>query len=158
VRLLLFLLITTIVAVAGCASKTATDGGEFGEIEFKSAENKATIFKSASCGCCTNYVAGLERKGFEVETRNMNDLSSIKARYDIPRTMESCHTTVVGDYFIEGHVPFEAVSKLLQEMPAVDGIALPGMPEGSPGMVGKKRGAFIVYSLSNGKHSEFIRI
>ena len=134
------------------------EGMEFGEIEVKAETNKATVFKSLSCGCCTNYVAELKRQGFEVETRNMNDLSSIKSRYSIPRTMESCHTTVIGDYFIEGHVPFEAVNKLLQEKPAVDGIALPGMPDGSPGMVGQKRGAFIVYSLSDGKYSEFMRV
>ena len=86
-------------------------------------------------------------------------MSSVKANYEIPSQLESCHTAVIGDYFVEGHVPLEAVEKLLMEKPDVAGIAMPGMPSGSPGMPGTKRGDFIVYSVNNdGSYEEFMRI
>jgi hypothetical protein len=83
---------------------------------------------------------------------------SIKQKYKIPRSMESCHTAVIGGYFIEGHVPIEAVNKLLEENPEIDGIALPRMPAGSPGMPGIKKAPFKVYALSDGEASEFTTI
>ncbi len=70
--------------------------------------------------------------------------------------MGSCHTAVIADYFVEGHVPIEAVEKLLSEKPDVDGIALPGMPQGSLGMSGQKTAAFRIYALSAGTASEFM--
>lgn len=72
--------------------------------------------------------------------------------------MQSCHTTVIGGYYIEGHVPVEAIKRLLEEKPQIDGIALPGMPAGSPGMSGSKEGPFVIYSISGGQTSEFMRI
>jgi hypothetical protein len=69
--------------------------------------------------------------------------------------MQSCHTTVVGDYFIEGHVPIEAIDKLLSEKPLIDGIALPGKPYGAPGMRGAKTSDFTIYALSDGRASVF---
>lgn len=117
-----------------------------------------TVYKSETCGCCASYIGHLKSQGFEVEVVNMEDASSIKRKYNIPRNMQSCHTTVVGDYFIEGHVPMEAVKKLLDEEPAIDGIALPGMPAGSPGMPGMKQGAFEIYALSGGTPSLFMTI
>jgi len=72
--------------------------------------------------------------------------------------MQSCHTTEIGDYFVEGHVPIEAIDKLLAEKPDIDGITLPDMPAGSPGMPGVKREEFVIYSLKDGESSEFMRI
>ena len=73
--------------------------------------------------------------------------------------MESCHTTVIGEYFVEGHVPVEAIEKLLAEKPDVAGIGMPGMPSGSPGMPGAKQGQFIIYSINkDGTINEFMRI
>ena len=72
--------------------------------------------------------------------------------------MTSCHTAVIGDYFVESYVPIEAIDKLLAEKPDVAGIALPGMPAGSPGMSGRKTAAFKIHALSGGKTSEFITI
>ena len=83
----------------------------------------------------------------------------VKEKYGIPYSMRSCHTTVIGDYFVEGHVPIEAVEKLMLEKPDIKGIALPGMPSGSPGMPGSKQGPFIVYAINkDGSTSEFMRI
>lgn len=121
-------------------------------------KNYAEVFKSPSCGCCNGYIAALESDGFEVKSVNMDDLTAIKNKYNIPTSMQSCHTTIIGRYFIEGHVPLEAVKKLLQEQPDIDGIALPGMPIGTPGMPGPKESPFVIYQIKNGQYSEFVKI
>ena len=108
------------------------------------------VFKTPSCGCCYGYVLFLEKEKFNVKQTDMRSLHSIKQKYNIPLEMQSCHTTIIGKYFIEGHVPLEAVNKLLKEQPDIDGIALPGMPIGTPGMPGKKEEPFVVYQLIDG--------
>ena len=101
----------------------------------------------------------MDKKGFNVEVTQTDDLTPIKNRYNIPSSMESCHTTVIGDYFVEGHVPVEAIEKLLAEKPDIAGIGMPGMPSGSPGMPGAKQGPFVVYAIyKDSTISEFMRI
>ena len=101
----------------------------------------------------------MAKQGFEVQITNVEDMSPIKSSYRIPSSMESCHTTVIGDYVIEGHMPIEAIEKLLTEKPAIAGIALPGMPYGSPGMPGSKQGPFVIYALDqDGGVTEFMRM
>ena len=116
------------------------------------------VFKTPSCGCCYGYVLFLEKEKFNVKQTDMRSLHSIKQKYNIPLEMQSCHTTIIGKYFIEGHVPLEAVNKLLKEQPDIDGIALPGMPIGTPGMPGKKEEPFVVYQLIDWKFSIFMTI
>ena len=116
------------------------------------------VFKTPSCGCWYGYVLFLEKEKFNVKQTDMRSLHSIKQKYNIPLEMQSCHTTIIGKYFIEGHVPLEAVNKLLKEQPDIDGIALPGMPIGTPGMPGKKEEPFVVYQLIDGKFSIFMTI
>ena len=79
------------------------------------------VFKTPSCGCCYGYVLFLEEEKFKVKQTDMRSLHTIKQKYNIPVEMQSCHTTIMGKYFIEGHVPFEAVEKLLKEQPDIDG-------------------------------------
>ena len=89
----------------------------------------------------------------------MESLDSFKKEHEIPSELESCHTTIIGGYFVEGHIPLEAVEKLLKEKPDIKGIAMPGMPSGSPGMPGAKKGDFVVYKVNNdGSYDEFMRI
>ena len=116
------------------------------------------VFKTPSCGCCYGYVLFLEDEKFEVKQTDMGSLHSIKQKYNIPVEMQSCHTTIMGKYFIEGHVPFEAVNKLLKEQPDIDGISLPGMPIGTPGMPGDKDEPYVIYQLKDGKSSVFMTI
>ena len=116
------------------------------------------VFKTASCGCCYGYVLFLEEEKFKVKQTDMRSLHLIKKKYNIPLEMQSCHTTILGKYFIEGHVPIEAINKLLKEQPDIDGIALPGMPIGTPGMPGKKEEPYIIYQLVDGKSSVFMTI
>tara|TARA_Y100001970_G_C14087322_1_gene778053 strand:+ start:189 stop:668 length:480 start_codon:yes stop_codon:yes gene_type:complete len=116
------------------------------------------VFKTPSCGCCYGYVLFLEDEKFEVKQTDMRSLHSIKQKYNIPVEMQSCHTTIMGKYFIEGHVPIEAINKLLKEQPDIDGIALPGMPIGTPGMPGDKEEPYVIYQLIDGKFSVFMTI
>ena len=97
----------------------------------KDFKQNVEVFKTPSCGCCYGYVLFLEEEKFKVKQTDMRSLHSIKQKYNIPVEMQSCHTTILGKYFIEGHVPIEAINKLLKEKPDIDGIALPGMPIGT---------------------------
>lgn len=122
-------------------------------------EINAVVYKSSSCGCCDVYTKYLQGKGVNVTVEITEDMQSVKDKYNIPYEMNSCHTTIVDGYFIEGHVPVEAMNKLLEEKPKIAGIALPEMPSGSPGMPGAKTGPFVMHSISNGKVlGEFFRV
>jgi hypothetical protein len=88
----------------------------------------------------------------------MEDLTGIKDSFGIPQDMQSCHTVKIDGYFVEGHVPMEAIRKLLEERPPIDGIALPGMLQGSPGMSGAKTEPFVIYSITAGEVAEFMTI
>ncbi len=96
-----------------------------------------TVYKTPTCGCCEGWVEHLEATGFQVKTVNVNNLTDIKREHGVPTSLTSCHTGVVDGYVVEGHVPAEDVKRLLAERPAgVAGIAVGGMPIGSPGMEG----------------------
>jgi hypothetical protein len=92
------------------------------------------VYKTPTCGCCGKWVEHLRAEGFEVRVSDMDDLSAVKASNRIPENLQSCHTGKVGNYVVEGHVPAQDIRKLLAERPPVAGIAVPGMPIGSPGM------------------------
>ena len=108
------------------------------------------LFYSPNCGCCVQYISYLNSNHFDVSASKTNYVESVKEELNIPSEMWSCHTSKIGNYFVEGHVPVEAVQKLLDEQPDIDGIALPGMPSGSPGMPGAKS-HFTIYSVKDGK-------
>ncbi len=93
-----------------------------------------TVMKSPACGCCAKWIEHAEKHGFTVEVKNVDDIMAVKARAGIPNALASCHTTMVGGYVVEGHVPAEDIKKLLAQKPRARGIAVPGMPGGSPGM------------------------
>lgn len=92
------------------------------------------VFKSPTCGCCSLWVKHLEQNGFTAKVTEMDDLSGLKKKHGVPARATSCHTAIVNGYVIEGHVPAADVKRLLSERPAVAGLAVPGMPVGSPGM------------------------
>ena len=92
------------------------------------------VYKSPTCGCCANWVKHLQQHGFRTQVTETDDVAAIKAQHRIPARAQSCHTVVVDGYVIEGHVPAADVQRLLKERPAVVGLAVPGMPIGSPGM------------------------
>jgi hypothetical protein len=92
------------------------------------------VYKSPTCGCCANWVKHLQQHGFKTQVTEMDNVADIKAQRGIPARAQSCHTAIVDGYVIEGHVPATDVQRLLKERPAVVGLAVPGMPIGSPGM------------------------
>ena len=92
------------------------------------------VYRSPTCGCCANWVKHLQQHGFTTRVTETDDVASIKTQRGVPARVQSCHTAVVDGYVIEGHVPAADVQRLLKERPAVVGIAVPGMPIGSPGM------------------------
>lgn len=104
----------------------------------------AHMFKNPGCLCCDAYARYLEAHGFEVTIRPVNDLDGLKHDLAIPTELKGCHTILLEDYVVEGHVPVEAIERLLAERPAVYGISVPGMPAGSPGMSGEREGPLVV--------------
>lgn len=116
-----------VVAVAGL---TLARGGAAAE------STLITVYRSPSCGCCHKWVEHLEAAGFEVKVIDAADLSEVKALNGITSQLASCHTALVEGYVVEGHVPAADVKRLLSERPEIQGLAVPGMPMGSPGMEG----------------------
>lgn len=95
---------------------------------------KMTVTKDPSCGCCSGWVEHIRAAGFPVEVIETGELNRVKVRLGVPQALASCHTAEIGGYVIEGHVPAEAIKRLLAEKPVGRGLAVPGMPIGSPGM------------------------
>lgn len=93
-----------------------------------------SVIKSPTCGCCSAWLEHLKANGFTVTSENVNDLYERKDKMKIPAALQSCHTGIVGGYIIEGHVPAADIHRLLNEKPKALGIAVAGMPLGSPGM------------------------
>ncbi|MFM8567922.1 MAG: DUF411 domain-containing protein [Gemmatimonadota bacterium] len=93
-----------------------------------------TVYKSTTCGCCRAWVDHMRSAGFTVRTVDTEDLGRVKGELGVPGALQSCHTAVIGAFLVEGHVPAADVKRLLAQKPAVRGLAVPGMPVGSPGM------------------------
>jgi hypothetical protein len=102
--------------------------------EGASAPVPMTVYKDPNCGCCEQWVAHVRQAGFAVTVRDTSDMPTVKAAMGVPEALGSCHTARVGAYTIEGHVPADVIKQLLAEKPVARGVAVPGMPVGSPGM------------------------
>lgn len=105
------------------------------------------MYKDPGCGCCDGHAAALRRAGMDIAVVPTGNDVSVQARRAVPEALRGCHTTIVGGYAVEGHVPVNVVQRMLREKPAIRGIALPGMPSGSPGMAGPKTAPFKVLSF-----------
>jgi hypothetical protein len=117
-----------------------------------------TVYKTPSCGCCGKWIEHMEAEGYEVDVRNVADPNPVKAEYGVPSDLRSCHTAVVDGYVVEGHVPGDLVTRMLAERPEVKGIAVPGMPIGSPGMEGPNPQPYDVIAFdAAGNRSVFAR-
>ena len=112
---------------------------------------EAVLYKNPQCGCCGNYANILRNNSFAVTEKPTHDLVEISTEAGIPENLMGCHAVFVDDYVISGHVPLEVVERLLEERPDVEGITLPGMPMGSPGMGGTKTEPFTVYAFGDGE-------
>lgn len=105
------------------------------------------LYKNPNCGCCDEYVDYMERKGFDVEAIDTEELTAIKMEHHLPEELFGCHTALIGPYIFEGLVPAEIINTVLEEKPFIRGLSIPGMPPGAPGMGGTKRGPIDVYSI-----------
>src|SRR5215203_1451103 len=95
---------------------------------------KIVVTKDPSCGCCSGWIDHLRASGFKAEVIESPEVNRLKVRLGVPQDLASCHTAEIGGYVIEGHVPAQAIKRLLAERPTGKGLAVPGMPVGSPGM------------------------
>jgi hypothetical protein len=121
------------------------------------APTEITVYKSPSCGCCTAWVDHVKANGFAVKAKDIPDLTALKRHYGVTPELASCHTSFVGGYVVEGHVPADVIAKLLKEKPKVKGIAVPGMPMGSPGMEGPRSERYDVIAFdSTGKTRVYV--
>ena len=111
----------------------------------------ATLYKNPQCSCCEQYASYLRSNGFTVKVMPTHNLSLIRrqAGIDIPEKLEGCHTMLIDNYVVDGHVPLKTLDRLLTERPEIRGISLPGMPEGSPGMTGQKTEPFTIYEIGS---------
>lgn len=115
-----------------------------------------TVYKSPTCGCCSAWMEHLQANGFSVTAQDIQDLTPTKRRFGVPRALESCHTGLVAGYVVEGHVPADLVHRMLREKPDALGLAVPGMPIGSPGMEGGTPQKYDVLLFDrNGKSTVF---
>lgn len=108
-----------------------------------------TLYKNPQCGCCEGHANYLQQHGYKTTVVPTHDMSLIRRQHGIPERFEGCHIALVDRYVVEGHVSAPAIDKLLKEQPDIKGISLPGMPDGSPGMSGRKTEPFVTYEISD---------
>ena len=119
-------------------------------------QTKITVYKDPSCGCCKNWIEHLIKHGYGVDAKDTPAMTEVKRTLGVPDALTSCHTAVVNGYLIEGHVPAADIARLLKQKPKVAGLAVPGMPTGSPGMEGPSKQHYQVLSFDkNGKTKVF---
>lgn len=116
--------------------------------------SEIVVYQSRTCGCCKKWVTHLKDNGFKVKSEFMDDVTDVKLKMNLPMKLASCHTAVVNGYIVEGHVPANAIKKLISEKPSIKGIAVPGMPMGSPGMEGSYSEAYDVIAFGNDRNEK----
>ena len=127
-----------LVLTTGAARPSATESSKGPTI---------TVYKDANCGCCKSWIEHLIKHGYRVDAKDSDDMTEIKRSLGVPEALTSCHTAVVNGYLIEGHVPAADIARLLKTKPKVAGLAVPGMPMGSPGMEGPRKQKYDVLSF-----------
>lgn len=117
-----------------------------------------TLYRKEGCSCCATYADYLRENGFTVDMNTLDDLDSIREQYGIPEAGVGCHTSVVDGYVVEGHVPVEAIDRLLSDRPALDGISVVGMPTNSPGMGDPNGEPLDVLSFRGGRVADYMSV
>ena len=136
----------------------AENGDRLPEVETLSIAS-ATQYQGPACDCCDVYSSYLEdHLEGDLDVTVTDEMVDVKSEYDVPSAVRSCHTLVLDGYVVEGHVPVEVIAELFEREPAVDGIALPGMPAGSPGMGGQKQDTWTVYEIDGDDYDVFVEL
>lgn len=124
-----------VIRVSGLVAAGVAGGRLAAQVPGSSAKpTPITVYNSSSCECCAKWVDHVRENGFEPTVRDEEDMDAIKTQLGVPEGVRSCHTALVGKYLIEGHVPASDIQRLLRQQPRVIGLAVPGMPSGTPGM------------------------
>jgi hypothetical protein len=141
----IFLAIALLVFNAGIKAETTKTGKPVDIV----------VYRSPTCDCCGKWLEHLKKNNFNVKDIVTDDVQAIKDKYGVPEEMASCHTAIVDGYVIEGHVPVNDIMKLLKTKPKIVGIAVPGMPSGTPGMeMGDRKDSYNVMSFDKENHYE----
>jgi hypothetical protein len=154
------LLLAPLLSIAVIACAADTDGSAATPAAAVAADGQPImiVHKTPWCGCCEVWAKQAEEAGFAIEMRDVEDMGPIKQALGVPGHQASCHTAEVDGYFVEGHVPFQDIRRLLAERPDARGIAVPGMPLGSPGMEADIKQAYSVNLVAaDGSISEYAR-
>ena len=115
-------------------SSSASSPHQGEELRVSTDASVMTVYASPTCGCCSKWVDHLKEEGLSAEIVHTSEMGAVKQRLGVPTSLHSCHTGVIGNYVVEGHVPAADVKRLLNEQPSARGLVVPGMPIGSPGM------------------------
>lgn len=117
-----------------------------------------TVYKDPNCGCCSKWIEHMSKNGFVITVRDVSSMDEIKKTMRVPAALQSCHTGVIDRYVIEGHVPADVVKKFIAAKPTAIGLAVPGMPSGSPGMEGGRVDKYDIVSFDrDGKTTVFAK-
>ena len=143
----------TLSLLASCAAPSPSTAPRAASVVASSLS--MTIYRSPDCSCCHVWADVARRAGWTVASADKLDMAAFKAEVGVPLDVQSCHTALIGGYFVEGHVPMAAIERLLAERPDIDGIALPGMPAGSPGMGGTQDAPFEILAVTDGVVTPF---
>lgn len=154
IRQLIQLLTLSLVAIAASILLVSDPS-----LAVPSKSPEINVYRDPSCSCCGGWIDYLAAQGFQPTSMATSDMETLKQQYGVPEGLASCHTAVIDKYVIEGHVPVEDIKRLLVEKPKVTGIAVPGMPIGTPGMEnGDRKDSFTVFSFNKqGKTAAFDR-
>ena len=145
-------------AGASLLAACAESGSETANASASTAGSSVTLYRQEGCTCCVTYADYLRENGFTVDMNTLDDLGPIREKHKIPDAGVGCHTSLVDGYVVEGHVPVEAIERLLSERPAVDGISVVGMPLSSPGM-GEPNGTPLdVVSFRAGRVTDYMTV
>lgn len=109
-----------------------------------------TVYRSPACSCCGAWIEHMQQNGFQIKEIKTDEIETVKEKYNLPQDLASCHTAIIDGYVMEGHIPANDIKQFLQQKPTLAGLAVPGMPVGTPGMeVGNKKQPFAVVSFDN---------
>ena len=145
------MLLTVVGALAGAAAIGGATGVFSPSAEPVANRGNVTLYKNPQCDCCEGYADYLRQNGLEVKVIPTNDLTIMGEKYGIPDSLQPCHLSLMAGYVVGGHIPIEVIDRLLSEKPQITGITLPGMPQGTPGMPGKKPDRLTVYEIAKGR-------
>lgn len=146
----IFTKLVFIVTLTACQSDAATPETDSTKVSDMIHKTEITVYKSPTCGCCKEWVTYLEEEGFKVTAIDSSDVDAIKVKYGLPDPeLKSCHTAIVDDYIVEGHVPASDIQRLLKTRPTnIKGLSAPGMPMMSPGMASRTPKDYAVLSFT----------